>query len=74
MYTLKLTTVGSSTGIVIPKEMLKSMKLEKGDFLYAVETLEGYILTPYNPEVEAQIKKGRVFMKQYRETFKALAE
>lgn len=74
MYTLKLTTVGSSTGIVIPKEMLKSMKLEKGDSLYAVETLEGYILTPYNPEVEAQIEKGRAFMKQYRETFKALAE
>ncbi len=74
MYTLKLTTVGSSTGVVIPKEMLKSMKLEKGDFLYAVETPEGYVLTPYNREVEAQIQKGRVFMKQYRETFKALAE
>ena len=74
MYKLKLTTVGSSTGIVIPKGMLKSMKLEKGDSLYAVETPEGYIITPYNPEVEAQIEKGRAFMKQYRETFKALAE
>ena len=74
MYTLKLTTVGSSTGIVISKEMLKDLKLEKGDSLYAVETPEGYILRPYNPEVEAQIEKGRAFMKQYRETFKALAE
>ena len=26
MYTLKLTTVGSSTGVVIPKEMLKNLK------------------------------------------------
>ncbi len=74
MYTLKLTTVGSSTGVVIPKEMLKDLKLEKGDSLYAVATPDGYILTPYNPEVEAQIQKGRQFMKQYRETFKALAE
>lgn len=74
MYTLKLTTVGSSTGVVIPKEMLKNLKLEKGDSLYAVETPEGYILTPYNPEVEKQIQKGRQFMKQYREVFKALAE
>jgi putative addiction module antidote len=74
MYKLKLTTVGSSTGMVLPKEMLKSLKLDKGDSLYAVETPDGYILTPYNPEVEAQIEKGRMFMKQYRETFKALAE
>lgn len=74
MYTLKLTTIGSSTGVIIPKEMLKNMKLEKGDSLYVVETPEGYVLTPYNPEVEAQIHQGRQFIKQYRETFKALAE
>lgn len=74
MYKLKLTTFGSSTGVVIPREMLKSLKLDKGDSLYAVETPDGFVLTPYNPEVEAQIQKGRQFMKQYRETFKALAE
>jgi putative addiction module antidote len=74
MYTLKLTTVGSSTGVIIPVEMLKSMKLEKGDSLYAVETPEGYVMSPYNPEVENQIKQGRAFIKQNREVFKALAE
>lgn len=74
MYTLKLTTVGSSTGVVIPVEMLENMKLEKGDALYAVETPEGYIVTPYNPEVVDQIAKGRTFIKQHREVFKALAE
>ncbi len=74
MYKLKLTTVGSSTGVVIPKEMLKNLKLDKGDSLYVVETPNGYVLTPYDPEVEEQIQKGRQFMKQYRETFKALAE
>ena len=51
MYTLKLTTVGSSTGVIIPKEMLKNLKLNKGDSLYAVETPDGYVLTPYNPEI-----------------------
>ena len=74
MYKLKLTTVGSSTGVVIPKEMLKNLKVDKGDFLYVVETPNGYVMTPYDPEVEKQIQKGRQFMKQYRETFKALAE
>jgi putative addiction module antidote len=74
MQKLKLTTVGTSTGTVIPKEMLNRLKVEKGDTLFAIETPNGYLLTPYNPEVEEQLELGREFMKQYRETFRALAK
>ncbi|HZO53930.1 MAG TPA: hypothetical protein VFB63_14540 [Bryobacteraceae bacterium] len=74
MISLKLTTVGTSTGVVIPKEMLSRLKSGKGDTLFAVETPDGYLLTPYDPEVEAQVKAGRRFMKKYRDTFKALAK
>ena len=73
MATLKLTAVGTSTGVVIPKEMLQRMKVERGDTLFAVETPNGYLLTPYDPEVEEELEIGRRFMKKYRETFKALA-
>ena len=74
MQTLKLTAVGTSTGAVIPKEMLARLKVEKGDSLFAIETAEGYLLTPYDPAVAEQLKAGRQFMKKYRETLKALAE
>jgi putative addiction module antidote len=74
MSALKLTTVGTSTGAVIPKEMLTRMKVGKGDTLYAIETSEGYLLTPYDPSIEDQLNAGRKFMKQYRDTFKALAK
>lgn len=74
MQTLKLTKIGTSTGTVIPKEMLKRLKVEKGDSLYAIETAEGYLLTPYDPAIEEQLKVGREFMKDFRETFKALAK
>ena len=74
MQTLKLTKIGTSTGAVIPKEMLNRLKVEKGDSLYAIETPEGYLLTPYDPTIEEQLKTGRDFMKEYRETFKALAK
>lgn len=74
MTTLKLTTVGTSTGAVIPKEMLARLKVEKGDTLYAIETPEGYLLTPYDPTIDEQLKAGRQFMRQYRDTFKALAK
>ena len=74
MTTLKLTTIGTSTGVVIPKEMLARLKIGKGDILYAIETAEGYLLTPYDPAIEEQLKAGKQFMKEYRDTFKALAK
>jgi putative addiction module antidote len=70
---LKLRAVGTSTGVLLPKEMLIRMKVGKDDTIFAVETPEGYLLTPYDPEVERQVKKGREFMAKYRDTFRALA-
>ncbi len=70
---LKLRKIGNSVGVVLPKEALTRLKVEKGDTLFAVETPYGYLLTPYDPSVEEQLELGREFMKDYRETFKALA-
>ena len=74
MHTLKLTTIGSSTGAVFPKEMLAQLKLEKGDQVYVVETPDGMLLTPYDPSIKEQLEIGRDFMREYRDTFKVLAE
>jgi putative addiction module antidote len=74
MATLKLTAIGTSTGVIIPKDMLARLKLKRGDTLFAIETPSGYLLTPYDPEIEAQLDLGRKFMRKYRETFRALAK
>lgn len=74
MHTLKLTTIGSSTGAVFPKELLAKLNLVKGDQLYVVETPEGLLLTPYDPAIKEQLEIGRDFMREYRDTFKVLAE
>lgn len=71
---LKLTTVGTSTGAVIPREMLARLKVEKGDTLFAIETPDGYLLTPYDPDIDEQLTIGREFMRAYRDTFRALAK
>ena len=71
---LKLRPVGTSTGIIVPKEMLVRLRVKEADSLFAVETPEGYLLTPYDPEVEKQLKLGREFMDEYRDTFRALAK
>ncbi len=74
MTALKLRNIGTSTGVVLPKKMLARLKVGKGDTLYAIETAEGYLLTPYDPAIEEQLKAGKQLMKDYRETFKALAK
>ena len=74
MATLKLTAVGTSTGVVIPREMLARLKVTRGDKLFVIETPSGYLLTPYDPAVEEELRLGRKFMREYRETFKALAK
>jgi putative addiction module antidote len=74
MTPLKLIRIGTSTGTILPKEMLARLKIKKGDFLYAIETKEGYLLTPYDPAIADQLDAGREFMNEYRDTFKALAK
>jgi putative addiction module antidote len=71
---LKLRSIGTSTGVILPKQLLGRLNLKKGDVLYASETPEGFLLTPYDPEVERQVKLGLEIMKQHRETFRALAK
>lgn len=74
MPSLKLTAIGDSTGAVIPDEMLTRLNVGDGDTLYAVETPDGYLLTAHEPSLDEQLTAGRQFMRQYRGTFKALAE
>jgi putative addiction module antidote len=71
---LKLTSIGTSTGAILPKELLAKMNVKKGDALFAVETPDGFLLTPYDPDIEDQLEAGKDFMKRYRDTFKALAK
>lgn len=74
MLTVKVTTVGSSAGIVLPKEALARLNIGKGDVLHLTETADGYLLTPYDPEFEAQMQAAEDGMAQYRNTLRALAK
>jgi putative addiction module antidote len=74
MTTVKLTTVGSSTGIVLPKEVLERLRVSKGDVLHLVETPNGVELTPYDPEFDNQIAVAEQVMRSDRNVLKKLAE
>ncbi len=74
MITVKVTTVGNSTGVVLPKELLQHLRVGKGDRLYAIETPGGIQLTPYDPEFVAQVGVAEEVMREDRDALKKLAE
>jgi putative addiction module antidote len=74
MVKLKVTTVGSSTGVVLPKEVLARLKIEKGDTLFLTEAPDGYRLTPYDPDFERQMDLARKVMREQRNVLKELAK
>lgn len=74
MLKVKVTTVGNSMGILLPKEALNKMKASKGDTLYLVEGADGYTLTPYQQDFGDQIEAAEGIMKRYRNTLRRLAE
>ena len=74
MAALKLTQIGNSVGVILPKDILARLKLEKGDTLFVTDTPGGIQLTPYDASVEEQLRVGREFMREYRDTFHQLAK
>ena len=72
--TLKITTVGNSAGVVLPRELMQRLRVEKGDTLYAVETPNGIELTPYDPEVAKQMEVAEKIMRENRDVLRKLAE
>lgn len=74
MVALKLTAVGNSVGVILPKETLAKMNVAKGDVVYLTESPEGYRITPYDPDFERQMKLAETIMKEDRNVLRELAK
>jgi putative addiction module antidote len=74
MIKLKLTQVGSSTGLVLPKEALTRLKVVKGDAVYLTESPDGFRITPYDPEFEEDMVIARKVMRDNRDALRELAK
>lgn len=75
MQPLKVTTVGSSVGIILNKDVQSRLKVKKGDTLYLTEAPDGsYRLTPYDPEFERQMSLAEDIMHEDREVLRQLAK
>lgn len=74
MKTTKLTTVGNSLGVILPKEIIEKLRINKGDPLHIIETSNGIELTPYDPEFAEQMEVAERIMREKRDVLRKLAE
>jgi putative addiction module antidote len=73
MLALKITKVGNSAGLLLPKEALAKLRVEQGDTVYLTETPDGFRITPYDPEFERQMTLARKLMRKHRRALRELA-
>lgn len=71
---LKLTAIGNSTGVVLPRELLEKLRVSRGDELMVLETPDGITLTPYDPEFDRQLEVAEKIMRRRRNLLRKLAE
>lgn len=74
MTVLKLTRVGNSVGVVLPREVLARMHVDAGDTIFLTESPEGMRVTPYNPDFQRQMSTAEKIMKKRRSVLRELAK
>jgi putative addiction module antidote len=71
---LKITKIGNSAGVVLPKELLARLRVGPGDLIYATESPDGVRLTATNPEFEAKMALAETIMREDRDILRVLAK
>jgi putative addiction module antidote len=72
--TAKIIAIGNSAGIILPKETLVRLKVQKGDTLYITEGSHDIWLVPFDQEFATQMEAAREVMRENRDVLQRLAE
>lgn len=70
---LKLRQAGGSVSATLPKEMVDRMRLRAGDEVFAVDTPDGILITPYDETTARALEAGREGARRYRNALRRLA-
>lgn len=71
---LKITRIGNSAGIVLPKEVLAQLGAEVGDTLSVVTTPRGIEISATEPDFDEQMAVAREVMARRRRALRELAK
>jgi putative addiction module antidote len=71
---LKLQQEGESVSATLPKDMAERLHLSPGDRVLAVETENGILLTPYDPNIEKALGIASRAAEKYRNALRELSK
>ncbi len=71
---VKLRQAGGSVSATLPKDMAERLHLTPGDRVLAIETHDGILLTPYDPNIERALAIASRAAKKYRNALRELAK
>lgn len=71
---LKVISVGNSAGVVLPRELLARLRVEKGDTLFVTETPDGIKLMPHDPVFEQRMQVAEDLMREDRDVLRRLSQ
>jgi putative addiction module antidote len=71
---IRLRRAGGSVSATLPKEMVDRLNVAAGDELFAIETPEGILLTPYDETTARAVQLAREGARRYRGALRRLAE
>ena len=74
MHQVKVTQIGNSLGVVLPKEVVDRLGIARGQMLSLSETTNGIELSAFDPEFEDQMRMAEEIMDRYRDTLRELAK
>lgn len=70
---VRLRRAGGSVSATLPKEMADRLNIGPGDDVFAIETSDGILLTPYEEATLRAVQSGRRVAKRYRTALRELA-
>jgi putative addiction module antidote len=74
MQQVKVTQIGNSLGVVLPKDIVERLGIARGQHLSLSETENGIELSPFDPEFDEQMRLAEEIMDRYKDTLRELAK
>lgn len=73
-HALKIRKVGSSLGVLLPKEIASDMNVSEGDTIYLTTGQEGFRVVAHDPNFPKVMESYRKISRRYRNTLRELAK
>ena len=70
----KLRKIGNGYGVLLPKQLIETLRLSEGDVLTLTETDSGIELSPFDADFSEQVEAFRRTESRHRNSYRELAK